>query len=810
MPRWLRITLISAGSLLVLVILLWFVLALVVRGRKAEILAEITSQLSDRISGNLEIQDMEPSLIRSFPNISVTLKNVSLKDSLYATHKHALLDVREVYVKVNTFALLRKKVDIRQVSLKDGKIFLYTDSTGFSNTYLLKGKEPRKPATGKQPTIRRIALENIRFTLENHIKLKLYNFNIRGLRAEMNFDNTGWQAQVNLETRIEDLQFNTTKGSYAKQKLLKADIGVQFTRQNKTLRIPPQDFRFDGQPVRIGGEFNFSQQPALFAIDITGSRLPFRFATSLVTPNIATKLDSIDFVEPIDVNAHLHGRMQFRDTPYVKVNWAVKNNVLDGKSLTLDAVNFTGEFFNEVQPGLGHNNANSRLTIRQFSALYDSIPIKADTIRVINLEHPVLTGRFTSAFPLTRLTNAIGPELFRFTSGEALVDLDYAGTWNQKDTIPGYLRGVIRVKNGSFTYVPRNQDFHTCHATLDFAGADLFFRDISLQSGSSSVQMEGSMKNILNLYFAAPEKVRIDWSVRSPLININEFQSFFAKRQKRTTPQQARKNKQKMSRVMKQLDVVLEMSSVNMDLAVEKVRYRQFAASNVKAGLHMDQQGIQLSNVALQAAGGQMNLNGNIRHAGSDDKFTLSANIRSVQVDQLFHAFNNFGQTGVTAKNLKGVFSATANVTGNMKEDATVKPHTMYGTVNFTLNRGALVNFEPLMNLSKFVFRKRDMSNITFEKIQNTLDIKGSKIYIHPMLIASSVLNVEVEGVYGIPKGTDIKLRVPLRNPKKDELVTDVEELQKRRKSGIVINLHAVDGEDGKVKMKLGKGDKGD
>jgi hypothetical protein len=66
---------------------------------------------------------------------------------------------------------------------------------------------------------------------------------------------------------------------------------------------------------------------------------------------------------------------------------------------------------------------------------------------------------------------------------------------------------------------------------------------------------------------------------------------------------------------------------------------------------------------------------------------------------------------------------------------------------------------------------------------------------------------VEVEGVYGIPKGTDIKLRVPLRNPKKDELVTDIEELHKRRKSGIVINLHAVDGEDGKVKMKLGKGD---
>lgn len=809
MPRWLRIALISAGSLLVLIIILWFVLALIVRNRKEEILAEITAQLSDRISGRLEIQDMEPSLIRSFPNISVTLKNVSLKDSLYATHKHALLDIQDVYVKVNTFALLRKKVDVRQVNLKDGAIYLYTDSTGFTNTYLLKGKEPRQPAAGGEPTIRRIILENISFVMENHVKFKRYDLGIRRLRADMDFGSAGWEADVNLETHIKELQFNTTKGSYAKQKLLKTHIAVQYTRKDKTLRIPPQVFRFDGQPLRIGGEFDFSQKPAHFRLAINAPQIPFRFAASLVTPNIASKLDSIDLKKPLDVTADIHGRMQFRDTPYVKVNWTVKDNVLEGRAITLDAVNFTGEFFNEVQPGLGHNNANSRLAIRQFSALYDSIPVKAGSIRVINLEHPVLTGRFTSSFPLTYLTHSLG-HLFEFTAGQATVDLDYAGTWNPKDTIPGYIRGAIQVKNGAFAYLPRSQAFQSCNATLDFEGADLFFRNISLRSGASSVQMEGSIKNILNLYFSAPEKIELDWSVRSPLINLNEFQSFFSKRKKRTPAKPAPKHQRNMGRVMKQLDVVLEQSSVNMALAVDKLRYKQFAASNVKAGLRMDQQGIRLSNVAFGAAGGQMNLDGNIRHTGSGEQFNVRANIRQVQVDQLFHAFGNFGQTGVTAQNLKGVFSATANVRGSMNEDATVKPHSMYGTVNFTLNKGALVNFEPLMNLGKFVFRKRDMSNITFEKIANTLDVKGSKIYIHPMLIASSVLNVELEGVYGIPKGTDIRLRVPLRNPKKDELVTDVDELRKRRKSGIVINLHAVDGDDGKVKMKLGKGDKGE
>jgi hypothetical protein len=48
-------------------------------------------------------------------------------------------------------------------------------------------------------------------------------------------------------------------------------------------------------------------------------------------------------------------------------------------------------------------------------------------------------------------------------------------------------------------------------------------------------------------------------------------------------------------------------------------------------------------------------------------------------------------------------------------------------------------------------------------------------------------------------------MQIPLRNPKKDEFIFDKEEKQQRAKRGIVINLHAFDGDDGKVKFKLGK-----
>lgn len=801
MPRWIRISLISCVSLIALVIILWLVLALVIRSNKQAILEEITAQFGSRINGTLEIRDMEPSLIRSFPNVSVTLMDLTVKDSLYSIHQRPLLTFREVFVKVNTFAILRGKVDIRQVFLRNGSIRVFTDSTGYSNTHLFK-TDSSAGKSSKQPTIANFRLENVQLEIEDLVKSKLFRFDIRNLRGRVHNSAAKWSCDLDTEMLIRDLAFNTAKGSYARQKVLKTDLHLEYDKKTKTLRCPSQTLRFDGQAIVFDGIFNFSRKPAVFTLKIKADDIGFRTAAAMLPASASQKLDSIGMSAPLNVLADIRGRMQFRDTPYVNVTWNTKGNTLTAKGIQLEECSFTGSYLNEVAPGMGHGDSNSRVGLYAFKAQFDSIPITADTIRVLNLKHPVLTGRFKSSFPLVSLTRPMGAHLFRFTKGNATVDLEYAGGWDAKDTVAGYLKGVVRVTDGAFTYIPRNQSFGQCNATLEFTGEDLFIRDVKVQSGKSVLLMNGSVRNMLNFYFDAPEKILLDWSVSSPLINLNEFQGFFARRKQ----QQQKPSRQQRASMLRQLDIVLDASRVNMQVDLDKVQYQKFIARNVKATVFLDREKVQVSKVALQTAGGAMQLNGSITQAGTNDRFSLDARISQVQVDQLFHAFDNFGQDGIEGKNLKGIFSATVKLSGGVTENVSLRPNSMFGSVRFDLKKGALLNFEPLEKIGRFIFRKRDMSNITFDNISNTLDIKGDKVIIYPMIISSSVLNIELEGVYGLTKGTDIKMKIPLRNPKGDELITDINELQKRRKRGIVINLHAVDGEDGKVKLKLGKG----
>ncbi|MGI4021991.1 MAG: hypothetical protein ACRYFA_10830, partial [Janthinobacterium lividum] len=91
--------------------------------------------------------------------------------------------------------------------------------------------------------------------------------------------------------------------------------------------------------------------------------------------------------------------------------------------------------------------------------------------------------------------------------------------------------------------------------------------------------------------------------------------------------------------------------------------------------------------------------------------------------------------------------------------------------------------------------------NITLENLNGKFDIRGDKIKINPMMINSSVLNMNVAGIYSLSTGTNIALDVPLRNPKKDEDITSKQEKNERRMRGIVLHILASDGEDGKIKI---------
>src|SRR5690606_15534722 len=117
---------------------------------------------------------------------------------------------------------------------------------------------------------------------------------------------------------------------------------------------------------------------------------------------------------PVDLKAEISGRIKFRDTPLVRVQWIVEDNDFITPYGTIHNARFTGNFLNEKITGQGHGDENSMITLNEFQGRWEQIPFRVDTLTVSNLKSPLLEGRFLSDFSLQKLNRILGGNSFSF------------------------------------------------------------------------------------------------------------------------------------------------------------------------------------------------------------------------------------------------------------------------------------------------------------------------------------------------------------------------------------------------------------
>lgn len=802
LPRWLKLTLKIGGILIAVILILWIGLAAYVYSNKKELLQTITEQLNDNLNGKLTIERMEPSLIQGFPGISVGLENVLLRDSLWDKHKHDLLRAKNVFIKIDAFSILTGSPTIKDIRISNGAIYLFTDSSGIRNTDIFKKRDSTKAGKGGgAKKINRILLDKVSLTIDDQLKNKLFKFNVEDFVGRINYNSDGWKGHVKLNTKVEAFAFNTRRGSFLRNKNLDLDLDMVYNDEQFLLTIPEQEISIEDDDLLIGGTFKFAPNNTDYKLSIKAPSILYKDALTLLSSHVTKRLTRYKVKNPVEVRATLRGKLKRGGEPFIDAYWVVNDNEISMAGETITDASFTGSYSNEWIKGGPRNDPNSVIIFNKMKGSYYDIPFTADSIRITDLRSPVFTGRFISSFPLAKLNKVFGGSTFLFNAGSAELDLIYKAPFDQNDKGQRFIYGSIHVHDAKAAYKPRNLKLEDMQLEMNFKGLDLSIDNIKLRSGSSSLSMKGDVKNFSNLYYSDPQKMLINWQVSSPQVNLNEFLVFLGRRNVSSSTDAAAGVK-KMSG---DLERMLAQASMNMNLNIKKVLYKKFVATDVRGGITLKQSGIALNNLSLKQGGGSLNVTGNIDQSGKINRFNVDSKINNVNVEQLFYAFDNFGQDAITSRNLRGTFFGGTSISGYMNDNGVIVPRSFRGNVTFDIRNGALVNFEPMTKVGNFAFPNRDFSNIRFTSLKNTLNIQGNKVIIPPMEIRSSVLNIFLDGVYSFTTGTNIAIKIPLRNPEKDNEPDMKVRKKDRDLRGIVINIRALDGEDGKVRFRLGK-----
>ena len=230
-------------------------------------------------------------------------------------------------------------------------------------------------------------------------------------------------------------------------------------------------------------------------------------------------------------------------------------------------------------------------------------------------------------------------------------------------------------------------------------------------------------------------------------------------------------------------------------------------AKDFKVSVIMAKKGLFVKNVTIQGStGSKLFINAQVIPRGKLLFFKSNIKINDGNIARFLGSFNNFGVKSFSPNDIKGTLSLKTSLSGILNEERELNTNSIAGDVAFNIKNGSLSNFAPIIKIGKIAFPNRDVQHITFSDLASNATIKGNLINVKELKVTSNVLNIDAKGAYSLSNiGTNLAVKIPLRNPKDDYKIEDQKARDAARYKGIVVNLLLLDGKDGQTKIKLGK-----
>jgi AsmA-like C-terminal region len=768
---------------------------------KKEVISYIETEAKKGLNGGeLHIADINIGFKHTFPRIAFTIDNLTLQDSLWYQHHHNLISATRVYATLDFFKLIIGKINIGRVQLENPHIYIYTDTSGYTNTSLFKKNTPPNKDAPKDLAYPILEINHGVLAVDKKDVNKFFGYEISSLICHIqgSTDNPVLKIDADLDCKIQQMTFNSEKGPFLQGKTVVGKFEFQFNKASKVLQFEKIKLAVDKQPFVLTGKFFLADVPTPFTLSWETDNLSFRKAASFLSNNIRLKLDQYDISETI---THLIGSMDNTEpeykTPLIHLRLSVINKNLITPIVKIDNASFTATFNNEEVKGKGHEDSNTVMHFAPFKADWEQIDFSCDSIVIRDLIHPRMNMHIASNFQLEDINTIFDENVLAFTKGSGKINMTYRGSLEKNYDSSRTISGTFNMDSASLTYVPRNLQFSKGTGVVRFANKDILIDNLILYSGTTDLNMSGRIKSVFYLINQKNKKLSLDWSIKSNKLNLNDFTSYLKQQHSKAI---AKKKKSSLAQTLTGFTNLLETADFNLNLNAKQLIYKKFNAENLVANLDMDDNAINLKKINLQHAGGTIFIQGIVRNDPAANPFSFKSQLKNVNVSKIFYAFNNFGLKSPTDKNIIGALTADVTMQGGFTTKAQIIPEELKGFVKFNLHDGQLVNFEPVQKIQQTVFKSRNFSDIQFADLHDLLEINGNNITINRMEIHSTVITMFIEGIYNTKTGPDLSIQVPLSNLKanKDSVLVNKGIFSK---TGVSARLRAQKGEDGKIKI---------
>jgi len=784
--RAFKVAIIIFSSAMVLLVAGYFIL----KANMGSIETLITESLNEQVNGEVTIGDIDITIFNHFPHFSLAIKDVVVKDNKFNEHHLQIFSADRIYLQIRVFALLRKNVELRAITVKDAEINLMRMQDGLLNTKNLVKPNP-KPEIPEEKDfdailISRLYLENVHISFRDTVRGKDFDLNIKDSFGKLTHNSTITEITTRDKLFVKGLTFKPERGSCLTNKTVNSRLNIEWDREKRIVEFKPSSLEMDKNKFSVTGSISPGITPYL-NLEVKTEKIKLDYASTLVSKYTGDKLKGYNFEKPVPAVLHIEGAINPSLPLDIDIFFKTVDNAFITPSKSFDVDSLTGHYFNHLNDTLINNEINSGITFTNFKGKYEGIPFLMD-MRVTDLTNPYMAVHISSNFSLREANNAIDTSVVLMTGGKLHFDVNFKGKAygyleKEKDSMDAAITGSAQISNASCRFPNKQFDLNSINGNISFNEKTMFVTALSMNINSNLVNVTGTISDFIYLFFFPDAKLQADAVVQTDNFNLDNFKKPGIAKQKQNIPQK---------RISKTVNSLLENLKGNISLNAKKITYHKLKAQQVSGKIILGNTYISCEELAATIAGGNFKINGDLNGLGTlQPTVKLKTNVRGANISDFFYQLDNFNQKAITSTHLKGSLDAEITFNATLNKDLKPVPSTMLGQYDITIKGGELVNMAALNQISKNVFKKKDFSDIQFAELIFSSSQDGLDFQISEMEVKSNVMTLYVNGLYSFGENTELFIKVPIKslNAKEADLITDFK--NEDAKVGISVNLKA-------------------
>ena len=774
----------------------WFFLLL----NKQAMVQAIEDQLSQSLDGSIEIGDADLAWWATFPDFSLRLQQLSLRNR----HQQEVFAASQLYVAVSLRALLQGEIDFRSALVEQAALRVWRTRAGMLNVQQLARRDSAGVGNGAAfITLTRglVELRQVEVVYHDSLRNKTVALQLQQAKLHAQRTDSLWRHVLDGQVLVHELTFNASQGSFLKKTPLALRAHVRKVVGSKALFFDSCEVQLPQSRLLVNGSVH-TPRPGWLRLHIASEALHYDEALRVLPEQLAQKLRPLHVHHPIQYQVSIAAPLGVATDPQLHMQFALRDNEAAYGTMQLEQLALQGTFTNQADTTQAAGNANTEIVLNSVAGHLYRLPFTAQ-VRLQDLNELRLALDFRQQLDLPSLNPLLDTTQVRLTAGKLQSQFRYEGNLSEYlnsslTEYQGHLRGSLEIAQSGVHWLPRQLRFDPVALRVRFNEDTVWLDELSARTGDNALTLAGRVVNYVPFFLVPSEHAAVQLKVQSPSLDLSKL--LMKRTGKRPSGRQQRENRQRLAELLNELFTTVD---IELQLDVAKIKKGSFAASNLTGLLRVGKGRLEANRMQMNFAGGSLDASFLMKDLpAAIHPIYLTARTENVDVSQLFRAFDNFGQGKITHRHLEGKVSTRAQLGARVTEDFEFVPGSFWGPVRTTLKQGAIVELPAFQQLSNFLLKRRDFHRVHFAQVDGNFYVKGHDIEIERMEIQSNVLGLFLEGVYSLKRNTDLSIQIPLSNLKKRDKTFRPERVGTHAKAGPSVFLHARDNPQGQTEIK--------